>query len=253
MDFKKATELFADPDFDGEPVQIYNPGPDDPINPPEDEESTGGDGDDGFDIGEGNDGDGTGGDTGPSGRIKYLIGDVPVYLVAERVQYYGPDGKLITESLKDYCRRTIEKTYASLDAFLDSWTHAGKKKLVIEELEQQGVLWDALAEEVGKDLDPFDLICHVVFGQPPLTRKERASKVRKRDYFTKYGGQARLVLNALLDKYADEGIENLEDKAVLKVPPFDELGTPVEIVRLFGGKKGFEEAVQGLAMQLYTQ
>ena len=260
MDFKKATELFADPDFDGEPVQIYVPGPEDPANPPDSD----GEGDDdatGNGMGVGADtGDGEGGDDGDGGgpvlggkRIKFVIGDVPVFVIGERVQYYGPDGKLITESLKDYTRRTLTKTYASLDAFLDTWTHAGKKKLIIEALEQQGVLWEALAEEVGKDLDPFDLICHVAFGQPPVTRKERAKNVRKRDYFTKYGDQARLVLEALLDKYADEGIENLEDTAVLKVPPFDQIGTPVEIVRLFGGKQGFEQAVQGLAQMLYAQ
>jgi type I restriction enzyme R subunit len=255
LDFKKATELFADPDFDGEPVQIYVPGEDDPVNPPDDDETTGGNGGNGPDDGgdEEDDGDDTGDDNGGGGRIKYVIGDVPVYVIGERVQYYGPDGKLITESLKDYTRRTLTKTYASLDEFLDTWTHAGKKKLVIEELEQRGVLWEALAEEVGKDLDPFDLICHVAFGQPPLTRKERANKVRKRDYFTKYGDQARLVLDALLDKYADEGIENLEDKTVLKVPPFNEIGTPVEIVRMFGGKRGFEEAVQGLQQALYAE
>ena len=256
LDFKKATELFADPNFDGEPVQIYVPGEGDPVNPPD-----GGDEEDETGPGAPQPGDGEGGGetidigpgTGGTGRIKYVIGDVPVWVIAERVQYYGPDGRLITESLKDYTRRTLTKTYASLDAFLDTWTQAGKKKLVIEALEQQGVLFEALAEEVGKDLDPFDLICHVAFGQPPLTRRERADKVRKRDYFTRYGDQARLVLDALLDKYADGGIENLEDKGVLRVPPLDAFGTPVEIVRLFGGKQGFEEAVQGLARMLYDQ
>jgi len=115
------------------------------------------------------------------------------------------------------------------------------------------VLWEPLAEEVGRDLDLFDLICHVAFGQPPLTRRERAERVHKRDVFTKYGGQARLVIDALLDKYADQGIEDLESTAVLKVPPFDRFGRPIEIVRLFGGKQGFGEAVQGLARLLYEQ
>jgi type I restriction enzyme R subunit len=248
MDFKKATELFADPDFDGEPVQIYEPGPDDPVTPPIDEVA-GEEGDGGSETGtDGGNGEDAGADTG-GGRIKYVIGDVPVYVIAERVQYYGPDGRLITESLKDYTRRTLQRSYA----FLDTWTHAGKKKLIVEELEQQGVLWQALADEVGKDLDPFDLICHVAFGQPPLTRRERADKVRKRHVFTKYGDQARLVLDALLDKYADAGIENLEDKGVLNLDPLDTFGTPVEIVRLFGGKQGFEQAVQELEIQLYTQ
>ncbi len=123
----------------------------------------------------------------------------------------------------------------------------------LEELEEAGVLFEPLAELVGKDFGIFDLICHVVYDQPALTRKERAENVKKRNYFTKYGEKARNVLNALLDKYADEGIENLEDNTILKVPPFNEIGTPVEIVRMFGGKKGFEEAVQRLQVQLYTQ
>lgn len=259
LDFKKATELFADEAFDGEPVQIYVPGPNDPPVPPEDGDGDmpgddgitgtgGGLGGDNWD----DDGDDDGGTTG-GGRVKYVIDDVPVYVIAERVQYYGPDGKLITESLKDYTRRAVQKSYSSLDDFLATWTQAGQKKLIIEELEHLGVLLDALTQEVGRDLDPFDLICHVAFDQPPLTRRERADNVRKRNYFTKYSNQARLVLEALLDKYADGGIENLEDKTVLNVPPLNEVGTPLEIVRLFGGKKGYETALRELQKQLYAR
>jgi len=216
LDFKKATELFADPDFDGDPVQVYTPGPDDPIDPG-DQDASG----DGIEQGSGS-GDpsdpGAGAETGgdsstggrAGGRVKYVVGDVSVHVIGERVQYYGPDGKLITESLKDYTRRNLRQTYASLDDFLATWSAAGKKKAIVEALEEQGVLWEPLAEEVGKDLDPFDLICHVAFGQPPLTRRERAERVRKRDVFTKYGDQARLVIDALLDKYADQGIDDLE-------------------------------------------
>jgi type I site-specific restriction endonuclease len=153
----------------------------------------------------------------------------------------------------DYTRRNLRQTYASLDDFLATWSAAGKKKAIVEALEEQGVLWEPLAEEVGKDLDPFDLICHVAFGQPPLTRRERAERVRKRDVFTKYGDQARLVIDALLDKYADQGIEDLESTAVLKVPPFDRFGTPIEIVRLFGGRVGFEAALSDLKQTLYTE
>jgi len=243
MDFKKATELFADPDFDGEPVEIFQPEPGaPPIEPPEvfihDVPDNGLPGD--FD------------DDESSKRIKYVINDVPVYVLAERVQYYGHDGKLVTESLKDYTRKTITQEYASLDDFLASWTAAGQKKLIIDELEQHGVFWEALEEEVGSELDPFDLICHIAFDQPPLTRRERANQVRKRDYFSKYGDQARLVLDALLDKYADGGIDNLEDKSVLTVQPLSDIGTPVEIARLFGGKSGYEAAIQELESQIYA-
>lgn len=175
-----------------------------------------------------------------------MIGDVAVHVIAERVQYYGPEGKLITESLKDYTRRTLTKTYASLDDFLATWTAAGKKKVIVEELERLGVLWEALAEEVGRDLDPFDLICHIAFGQPPLTRRERTEQVRKRDVFTQYGDQARLVLEALLERDADGGIEQLESPGVLKLAAFDAMGTPMELVREFGGKAGFDRAVAGL-------
>jgi type I restriction enzyme R subunit len=254
IDFKKATELFADPDFDGEPVQVYLPGADGNPVPPEafDEQNITdeirGSGDD---LGQSDWQDDDEGEehTPP---IKYVINDVPVRVIAERVQYYGNDGKLITESLKDYTRNSVKKAYSSLDEFLQSWTGAGKKKLVVEELEKLGVFWEALYEEVGKDLDPFDLICHVAYGQPPLTRRERADKVRKRNYFTKYEEKARLVLESLLDKYADEGLENLEENSVLKVPPLNEYGTPMEIVQLFGGKPGYEAAIRELEGQIYS-
>jgi type I restriction enzyme R subunit len=114
------------------------------------------------------------------------------------------------------------------------------------------VLLEALAEEVGKDFDPFDLVCHVAFGQPPLTRRERAENVRKRDYFTKYGEQARAVLDALLDKYADEGVQSIEDMKVLRVQPLDSFGTPVEIVKRFGGREKYERALRELEAELYN-
>lgn len=249
LDFRKVTELFADPDFDGEPVQIYEPGPDDPPIPPEE----------------------PGGQL-PGGeepippepplppeepgqkRIKYVVGnEVQVYVISERVQYYGPDGKLITESLKDYTRKAVKKEYSSLDQFLRRWTSAEKKEAVIEELAAHGVLLEPLAEEVGKDYDPFDLICHVVFGQPPLTRKERADQVKKRDVFTKYGEQARKVLEALLEKYADTGIENIESMNVLQLDPISRLGTPMELVRAFGGKNKYMSALHELESLLYVQ
>nr|WP_243684394.1 type I restriction-modification enzyme R subunit C-terminal domain-containing protein [Methanosarcina barkeri] len=185
-------------------------------------------------------------------REKYFVNDVDVDVVIERTQYYGPDGKLITESLKDYTRKTLLKDFESLDSFLKYWNEAEKKQEIISELEERGVLFDALAEEVGKDLDPFDLICHVAFDRPPMSRKERADRVKKSDYFSKYGENAQEVLDALLDKYADDGIEDLESLNVLKVQPFDRMGTPLEIIKRFEGKNNYLEAVKGLENQIYT-
>lgn len=227
IDFKKATELFADPDFDGEPVEIYDlEGGNEPGHFRNMEEE--------------------------NNREKYFVDDVDVDVVIERTQYYGPDGKLITESLKDYTRKTLLRDFESLDSFLKHWNEAEKKQAILAELEESGILFDALAEEIGKDLDPFDLICHVAFDRPPLSRKERAERVKKSDYFSKYGENAQEVLDALLDKYADDGIENLESMSVLKVQPFDRMGTPLEIIKRFGGKNNYLAAVKGLESQLYT-
>jgi type I restriction enzyme R subunit len=147
----------------------------------------------------------------------------------------------------------VIQQYATLNAFLTSWTKAEQKTAILEELEEQGVLFDALQEQVGKDYDPFDLICHVVFGQPPLSRKERAAKVRKADYFTKYGEKARKVLDALLSKYSDGGIADIENPEVLRVDPFTTFGTPLEIVNtIFGGSANYMEAIRRLEKCLYT-
>ena len=243
MDFKKATELFADKDFDGEPVVIYEPKPYEPPVPPDDIT-------DGGDITTGGDEGGDGGDG--EGRVKYVLGDVTVYVVSERVQYYGPEGKLITESLKDYTRQTVRKDYASLDEFLRSWNKADRKAAILQTLEQHGLLLEPLADEVGKDFDAFDLICHVAFDQPPLTRRERAEQVKKRNYFAKYGEQARQVLESLLEKYADTGIENIEDIKILTLDPFKNMGTANELVTAFGGKPAYIAALQELEQHLYA-
>ena len=172
--------------------------------------------------------------------------------MAERVQYYGAQGKLITESLKDYTMQMVKKDYSSLDDFLKRWTSAEQKAAIIEELREHGVLFEPLAEEVGKGFDAFDLICHVAFDQPPLTRHERVEKVKKRNYFSKYGEQARKVLEGLLDKYADTGIEHIEDIKVLTLAPFSDLGSAVELVSKFGGKSGYIKAIQELESELYA-
>ena len=254
MDFKKATELFADPAFDGEPVVIFEPGSGESPVPPDEIDQPGTPLDDPTAPTTAGPGEG-GGDDGPK-RIKYVIDNVTVSVVAERVQYYGPDGKLITESLRDYTRSCVAKQFTSLDDFLKRWSSAEQKKAIIDELAAQGVMWEALAEEVGKKqpapLDPFDLICHIAFDQPPLTRKERAEQVKKRDYFSKYVGAARQVLEALLDKYADTGVEHIEDIKILQLDPFSQIGSPIELIKAFGNRAGYEQAVQDLEAQLYS-
>jgi type I restriction enzyme R subunit len=255
MDFKKATELFADKDFDGEPVMIYEPKPGATVVPPDDDSEPELD-ENGNPITE----PGTPStpditipdDDSNSKRVKYVLGDVTVYVVSERVQYYGPEGKLITESLKDYTRSTVRKDYGSLDEFLRRWTTTDRKAAIIKELENQGLLLEPLADEVGKDFDPFDLICHVAFDQPPLTRRERAEHVKKRNYFTKYSAQAQQVLETLLDKYQDTGLENIEDIKILTLDPFKNMGTASELVSAFGGKPAYLAALYELENQLYA-
>ncbi len=247
MDFRGATHHFADPDFDGEPVQIYEPEDDDPISPPDDvnvEEP----GEDEVEVDPGNDISIRPDE--PDSRKIYVKG-VLVTIIAERVKYLDADGKLITESLRDYSQRAVKKRFASLDSFLQRWNASDRKQAVIEELEEEGLRLEPLAEEVNRDLDPFDLICYVAFGRPPLTRRERAENVRKRDVFAKYGPQARAVLDALLKKYQDEGVVDLGDPRLLQIPPIDKLGTPVELVRQFGSRAGFVQAVHELQEALY--
>ncbi|AKC77398.1 restriction endonuclease [Xanthomonas arboricola] len=255
MDFKKATELFADPSFDGDPEVIYNPSPNDSPVPPEIGGGEGGDGGVVGDPPDGGDDVTTGGEGGPK-RIKYVIDKLPVSVVAERVLYYGSDGKLITESLRDYTRERVLRQFASLDDFLRRWSDAQQKKAIIDELATQGVLWEELAGEVekklGQPLDPFDLICHVAFDQPPLSGRERAEGVRKRNYFARYQGKARQVLEGLLDKYADTGVEHIEDIRILQLDPFRTLGAPVELVAAFGGKTNYQRAILDLESQLYS-
>ncbi len=253
MDFKRATVLFRDPDFDGDPVQIYEPREgEDPV-PPEDGSSNVGEGNTGEATGEGNTGEDDPGTT-TSPRQKFVVDDVAVSVSRERVEYLNAEGELVTESMKDYTRKTVNKEYASLDAFLATWSSSDKKQAIIDALADRGIVFEWVAEEANLDNhDPFDIICHVAFDQPPLTRRERAAQVRKRDdVFSKYGEQARAVIAALLDKYEDEGISAIEDISVLRVQPFNDLGTPVELVKLFGSKQAYQQAVRELESQLYS-
>ncbi|EBX9480691.1 DEAD/DEAH box helicase family protein [Salmonella enterica subsp. enterica serovar Abony] len=267
LDFKKATELFADERFDGIPEKVMEATPDDIADPgsgfnetleeetPDvfaDEDINGADEDPATYT------TSTMGGSGPlpeeeDNRVrKFHINGVTVGVVSQRVQYYDADGRLVTESFKDYTRKTVLKECASLDDFVRKWQDADRKAAVIKELELQGILWDVLAEEVGKDLDPFDMLCHVVYGQPPLTRKERADNVRKRNYFTKYSDAAQSVLSNLLDKYADAGVEEIENIQVLKLKPFDQMGTLQEIITDgFGDKGTYMQAVSDLESEIY--
>ena len=259
IDFRQATNHFADPDFDGDPVQIYEPEGNEPIAPPDpDENSTHEDPPDPDGEGEppeiivqppgppGTD------PTGPEPRRKIRIDGVAVTILLERVEYMDEHGKLVTESLRDYSRKTILKEYASLDEFLRSWNSADRKRAILDEMESQGLAFDILGQEVNPELDAFDLICHVAYGQPPLTRKQRAAKVLKNGFFSKHGEEARAVLQALLDRYADAGQFDIEDPAVLHQKPFNEIGKPLEIARLFGGPEGYKQAIRELEASLYS-
>ncbi|HSA05981.1 MAG TPA: DEAD/DEAH box helicase family protein [Candidatus Gastranaerophilales bacterium] len=252
MDFRNATKLFEDPEFDGEPVQIYEPEQNDPIDIEIGEDETTIQSEAG--ISEPIPPEQISGDPKEPQR-KYYVNDIEVVQIGERKMYYGKDGKLITESLIDFTKENVQKEYASLDYFIKKWNSTDRKQAIIEELAEHGVMFEELKEEVSKklgmELDSFDLICHVAFDMPPLTRQERANNVKKRNYFGKYKNKARLVLEALLDKYTNEGIESIEDPKILSIQPFNGFGTPLEIINTFGGLDKFKEALLELEQQLY--
>jgi len=275
MDFKGATALFHDKDFDGEPVTVYEPGPEDPIIPPEEEDIEGGGddpegdenstvSDDGLDDDEKNDSDdGTDdSETGgvAEGRTRYTIDDVSVATAVERSQYLDEDGKLITEDyrilLKGDIKKALLRQFVSLDDFLRRWSKAERKQAIIDELKRQGVPLEVLREAVphGDEIDAFDLVAHIAFDQPPLSRKERANSVKKRNYFGKYGDEARAVLEALLEKYADHGIADIEDSKILELPPFSQLGSKTHIRRgIFGSNENYSQALTELEQAIYRK
>jgi type I restriction enzyme R subunit len=256
IDFRGATSHFADPEFDGDPVQIYEPAEDEPMAPP-----------DGFENGEQAPFEPPPDETiidqpglplstgGPIGKI--FVDGVGATIIAERVEYLDANGRLVTESLRDFTKAELKKRFASIDDFLRRWNSAERKQAIIDELEAEGLSLDIVAQELekslGRNLDPFDLICHIAFDRKPLTRRERAENVRKRDVFTKYGPQARAVLDALLEKYRDEGVLNLDDADVLKVTPFTAMGSVVQLIKAFGGREGFEKAVHEMQDALYLE
>jgi len=231
MDFRNVTTLFNDPEFDGDPVQVQNFGVDQALPtataaPPAEAQTT---------------------------NIRYQIGSGEVvHILAEQVRYYSSDGRLITESVEHFARNTVRQRYTTLANFLQTWSHEAQKQAIVQELAAQGILFDKLAEIVGYEYDPFDLICHVAFDQPALTRRERAEQVRKRSYFAQYGEKARAVIQALLEKYADQGLATIQDRQVLQLPSFQQLGTPREIIQAFGSLGQYQQAVDELVRHLYA-
>ncbi len=262
FDFRGVTRLFADPEFDG-PVEqdddfiIDEDGNIDEQNNENgnDENSNNENGNDENDrtdpISDINDPIDDGKDC--DGVRKYYVNNVYVRVVSSQIRYMDKDGKLINESLTDYTRKNVLNQFSTLEDFLAEWNKAESKQAVIDELAKHGLLIDELQEEIGEEFDPFDLICHIAFDKKPLTRKERANNVKKRNYFAKYEKQAQEVLHALLEKYADMGIESLESSEILKLDPLSSFGNPMYIVnRIFKGKTDFEKAIKELEKVLYV-
>lgn len=260
MDFRNASRLFADKDFDGNPEVVIDIGGNDPIDPtgnPEDTDNP----ENGDDSGNGseNTGNSGGSDDGwgngddDDKPKKYYVKDVKVEVLSERVQYVDKDGKLITESLIDYTRKNILGQYARLDAFLKKWNEAQKKQAIVDELREEGVLLDAVREETGQtDIDDFDLILHLAYDKAPLTRIERINNVKKRGYLYKYSELAQKVLGTLMDKYASDGLKEIEETKILQLTEFQQFGSPMKIVKEFGGKAAYEKAVKELEDEIFS-
>ncbi len=241
LDFRNATELFRDPAFDGEPISSVPFG----TKPSQHQPAVPAD----VTIVDGPDAE------PQNKRQKIVVNGQQIRIQTEIVSVLGADGKTLeATNVIDFTRRSICQHYATLADFLLRWSKAERKQAIVDELQEENVLIDAVREAnpALNESDIFDVICHVAYGQKPLTRNERANNVRKRNYFAKYGPQCRQVLEALLDKYADQGILNLEDPNMLKLAPFSQIGNPIKIVRLFGGKEQFQQAIQELEQQLYA-
>jgi len=267
MDFKGATRLFFDPEFDGKPLVVHEPDEDDSVIPPEDnddetidEDQPNGEAAEAGDIEDEGDGEeDTGGGSGTP-RTKYTVENVAVGRGIERSMYLDENGRLITEShrvhLKDDIKRCIIGEFQTLQGFFSRWSEAERKKVVVNELEELGIDLTVLREAIPESerFDVFDLVAHIAFDAKPLTRQERANNVKKQNYFAKYGEQARAVLEALLDKYADHGIIDIEDANILDLPPFTAFGTRTQIRRgIFRGSDEFSKALTELEEAIYQQ
>lgn len=286
LDFKRATELFADKDFDGEPVQVYEPkgNQDGDIVPPEPEDAAPVDGQTAAPAGTDATTQPVVGGKDPAGVYgshtgqppltaeenpprKYVIGNrVSVSIARERVQYLDANGKLVMESLKDFTRINLAKQYESLDAFLQAWSGAARKQALVQELQQHGVLLDVLTEELAQEkgqgstlaeADPFDVLLHVAYDQPLLTRSQRAQRAKQKladdGVYAKYGDTARKVLEALIDKYADQGIHSIENQEILRAQPLRQMGDPLELLDSFGEEETYSTVLQLLSQAIYQR
>ncbi len=254
LDFRNATKLFADPDFDGDPIKVID------ISDNDDMDKA---------VEDLDDGDPESAETNEDlddedewiefpedkkqKRKKLIVSGQQVTIVGERVQLIGADGKLITESLKDFTKRNVLGEYATLDDFLNAWSAADRRTALLDEMTEKGIPIDDLLDQTGADLDPFDLILHVAYDRKPLRRRDRAAAVRASNYLSKYQGKAQQVVEALLDKYADSGLRSVEDVGVLRVDPFSSIGTPMEIIQIFGNRESFQKVVLELGRELYPE
>ena len=236
MDFRNVTRLFSDPDWDG-PIEIdddFKPGgPDHPVGPGQDDPPV-----------------------PPVGtRVVPIVGrdGCRVEVIHKTVSVYDANGKLLRqESIVDYTKENVRGEYASLDNFIRQWSAEEKKEKIRDLLRERGIDLEQMKQDQHmEDVDDFDFICHVAFDRKPLTRKERANNVKKRDFLSKYSGIAREVLEALLEKYKDTGIYEIEKTEILKLDPFLKLGKPSKIAGYFGGKAGYLRAVQELEQAIY--
>lgn len=255
MDFRNVTRLFADPDFDGDPVDVYEGDGANPLDIEEKIKSETIPEEKIIEISPREqiliDG------TEPEKKKKIYLreGSVSFDPVQKIIQYIDPKtGKLITTSLIDYSKITITNAYASMDDFLTRWKSTERKDIIINELAEMGIVFDELRQEVGKELDVFDLVLHVAYGKKPLTRSERLSKAQSSDYFAKYEGKAREIINLLLAKYADQGITAIDDIGDLQVSPFTDYGTVPEIVNdIFGGREEYLRIIKEIEETLYSE
>lgn len=252
IDFRNVTDLFADADFDGDPSVVLDITEHDEVTDLEEVEAEepimDTDGEEivfDYPTVEG------GGEITEEHAKKIRVDGVVVNIINQRVQYLDANGKIITESLQSYTKKNVIRHYASIEQFRDKWNTSHKKKIIIEELEEQGIIFENLQEQVGKDFDPFDLVCHIAYDAKPLTRRERANNVKKRNYFTKYSEKAQAAINSLLDKYAVDGLLTIESMKVLRLDPFNKIGSPMEILEAFGGKPNYLEALKELENELY--
>ena len=238
MDFRNITRLFADPDWDG-PLEVdkgyIKDTPKTQQKPQEEPQD----------------------DTGPvvAAEPRPIVArdGCEVKIINKVVSVYDANGKLLrTENITDYTRKNVNDTYANLTDFVNHWNAAERKAEIVDLMRENGIDLQALKEDQGMgDVDDFDFICHIAYGKKPLTRRERAENVKKRDVFHKYGEGARKVLEALLDKYANDGISQLENRKVLSLDPFRQMGSPASIAKLFGGNKQYFEAVKELEQEIY--